>query len=586
VTVVNNALGSFTNNYVNATARLNTVTYPNGQTANFTYYNNTLDQRLSEIKWLNATNGVISKFNYEYDFQGQITKWTQQADAQTPKVFDLDYDAVDQLKAATVKTNSVIVKRYGYGYDKAGNRTSEQMDNGVTKSVYNNLNQLTSQSGTNGPMRFMGTLNEAGKVTLTNSGPSVTATVSTNNVFEAFVTMTTGTNTVSVLAEDYSGNKATNRYQVVVSAGVTNTLTYDLNGNLVTNVSPTATVKYEWDAADRLVAIQRTSTNRTEFVYDGLSRRTKITEIDGSATNTISLLWCGAEICEERDSGGSSIIKRYFGEGVQVSTNAYFYTRDHLSSIRELTDGANAIRARYDYDPYGRRIKLTGDLDADYAFTGHYFHPYSGLELPWFRSYDAATARWLSRDPLREAAGVNLYTYSLADPINMLDPTGFEPVLATGVGTTAAYATANAEMAALVVEGEALLGGASAVGGCTVAAGIGASVVIGGGIGYGASQLPVIGGGTVADFWGDVIYKTFYPKPQPIVNMAQRGKGNVSYDEILQIAYSEDQQARRNKDALCRKLKELMERYKSCGNTAMYEKTRSTWKDKCRGWRG
>lgn len=153
VTVINNALGAFTNTYVNATARLSAVAYPNGQTANFTYFNNAGDQRLSEIKWLNSTNGVISKFNYEYDFQGQITKWTQQADAQTPKVFDLDYDPVDQLIAATVKTNSVITKRYGYGYDKAGNRTSEQIDNVITHSTHNSLNQLVNQVGTNGPMR-------------------------------------------------------------------------------------------------------------------------------------------------------------------------------------------------------------------------------------------------------------------------------------------------------------------------------------------------------------------------------------------------------------------------------------------------
>ncbi len=29
----------------------------------------------------------------------------------------------------------------------------------------------------------------------------------------------------------------------------------------------------------------------------------------------------------------------------------HFFTRDHLGSIRELTDKAGTIRARYDYDP-------------------------------------------------------------------------------------------------------------------------------------------------------------------------------------------------------------------------------------------
>lgn len=31
---------------------------------------NTLDRRLTKIEWLNATNGVFSKFNYEYNANG------------------------------------------------------------------------------------------------------------------------------------------------------------------------------------------------------------------------------------------------------------------------------------------------------------------------------------------------------------------------------------------------------------------------------------------------------------------------------------------------------------------------------------
>jgi len=115
-----------------------------------------------------TTNGVISKFNYEYDVNGQITKWTQQADADTSKAFNFAYDAVDQLVAATVTTNvTAVLKRYAYAYDKAGNRTSEQIDNAVTKATHNNLNQLVSQAGSGGPMRFLGTVSEPAIVTLT-----------------------------------------------------------------------------------------------------------------------------------------------------------------------------------------------------------------------------------------------------------------------------------------------------------------------------------------------------------------------------------------------------------------------------------
>ncbi len=50
---------------------------------------------------------------------------------------------------------------------------------------------------------------------------------------------------------------------------------YDANGNLTANIGRT----YEWDAANRLTAINYPATGtRTEFTYDGLSRRVRIVE--------------------------------------------------------------------------------------------------------------------------------------------------------------------------------------------------------------------------------------------------------------------------------------------------------------------
>ena len=58
-----------------------------------------------------------------------------------------------------------------------------------------------------------------------------------------------------------------------------------------------------------------------------------------------------ARICEERDATGAIVTKRFFRPGVKLETGptagAYYYTRDHLGSIRELTDGSGNVRARY-----------------------------------------------------------------------------------------------------------------------------------------------------------------------------------------------------------------------------------------------
>jgi len=101
-------------------------------------------------------------------------------------------------------------------------------------------------------------------------------------------------------------------------------------------------------------------------------------------------------------------------------------TRDHLGSIREMTDSTAVVRARYDYDPYGARTKLAGNLDCDFGFTGHYFHLGSNLHLTLYRAYDQEIGRWLSADPMGEAGGMNLYAYVLGNPINGWDPYGLD----------------------------------------------------------------------------------------------------------------------------------------------------------------
>jgi RHS repeat-associated protein len=106
------------------------------------------------------------------------------------------------------------------------------------------------------------------------------------------------------------------------------------------------------------------------------------------------------------------------------------YTYDHLGSVRELADTAGNLRARYSYDPYGRRTRTAGDLDSDFGFAGMFWSAEAALWLTRFRAYDPALGRWLSRDPLNLAEiqeGANLYTYVKDNPVNLSDPLGLKP---------------------------------------------------------------------------------------------------------------------------------------------------------------
>ena len=124
-TSVTNPLGAFGFAYVDTTNRLSSISYPNSQSTAFSYFPNTGDQRLQEIKNLTPSATGLSKFDYTYNSVGDIQTWIEQTDANTPNAYGYQYDAADQLTAATLTNTSTqaVLHQYVYGYDAAANRT-------------------------------------------------------------------------------------------------------------------------------------------------------------------------------------------------------------------------------------------------------------------------------------------------------------------------------------------------------------------------------------------------------------------------------------------------------------------------------
>jgi len=330
---------------------------------------------------------------------------------------------------------------FTYGYDGSSDRLlSATLPNGQTTAIGygNNLQdfvfqQITNAIGATPISRFSYSHDiSRGQITAWSQQAGAQSPFLLSFAYDAADQLLSATVTNSgalVNAFGYSYDPAGNRL-TELAGGTTASATYNALNQLNTTANAAMNPRTnEWDAQHRLTAVNQGNL-RTEFAYDGMSRLASIRQLqNGSQVSFRRLVWCNGRICEERDMSGTNITKRFYPQGValETGTNAgtYYYTRDHLGSVRELTDAAGNVRSRYTYDPYGRKTKVSGDVDADFGFAGMFWSSEVSLVLTHFRAYDPNLGRWLSRDPLQ--ADPNLYAYARNNPVNLTDRSGLAP---------------------------------------------------------------------------------------------------------------------------------------------------------------
>ena len=144
-------------------------------------------------------------------------------------------------------------------------------------------------------------------------------------------------------------------------------------------------------------------------------------------------------------------------DGARWNERTLFLHHDRLGSVAAVSDDSG-LAVLQEYDPFGqRRPSATGASlfaeGVEQGFTGH--RGIAGTDLVDMRGriYDARVSRFLTPDPLVQAPhdprSLNRYSYVWNDPLNMVDPSGFQAVPESSV---AGYEADQAAATALTMQ--------------------------------------------------------------------------------------------------------------------------------------
>ena len=216
---------------------------------------------------------------------------------------------------------------------------------------------------------------------------------------------------------------------------------YDLDGNLT---SVPGMYLFNWDGENRMFSVVRPNGSVTNR-YDYQNRLVK-QDLPGSVRHCVFDRWNLVYERYQHNTGLTEEVEYFWGPDksgslsgacgvgglVAISRNGNFYfpyygiNGDILGYVNE----GGSVVASYTYGPFGEPVAVSGSM-ADlfqFRYMTKRYDPVIGLYNFGDRWYSVALRKWISRDPLGEDGGMNLYAFCDNDPVNKFDPNGCIPL--------------------------------------------------------------------------------------------------------------------------------------------------------------
>ncbi|MBK8474728.1 MAG: RHS repeat-associated core domain-containing protein [Opitutaceae bacterium] len=163
----------------------------------------------------------------------------------------------------------------------------------------------------------------------------------------------------------------------------------------------------------------------TRFLYDGWNLLAEFS-VQGSVFSVQRSFTWGLDLSgSSQGAGGVGGLLQV--SVLQPSVFSLLPAFDGNGNLIAAYDSASGTRvADYEYGPFGEVVKSAGPAAAanPFGFSTKYTDSETGLLYYGFRYYNTSTGRWLSRDPIEEKGGANLYGMVGNDALNRFDPLG------------------------------------------------------------------------------------------------------------------------------------------------------------------